>query len=405
MGRKKIQITRIGDERNRQVTFTKRKFGLMKKAYELSVLCDCEIALIIFNSANKLFQYASTDMDKVLLKYTEYNEPHESRTNKDIIDVLNKKENKGCDSPDSVDGSGGYSLNSRSDSDYTKINQEFQSMLERNRMQQQQPQQYQLPVHTQNQQHFSSPSPNLLHPTQSATLVPPTGMSSRPSSAGSACAITDLSMNGYQTSTSPHPGQPPSPHHLKKSPKQQPPNQPQQRAPSGNSLRVHIPQSSENRTSISAAQTLSTPIVSLATPSVPASNYPQSAISSAFPSDFSGDMQITGFQSPAVMNHWSQQSIHTSASLRSQDDGGQGQLTSMAPQRNGMLIKSEPDSPPGQADTGQCLRPPSTSGHVSPHLHTVTESSSPVPQQLNDYDSGPSLKRARIETTPWNTAT
>lgn len=59
----------------------------MKKAYELSVLCDCEIALIIFNSTNKLFQYASTDMDKVLLKYTEYNEPHESRTNSDIVEV------------------------------------------------------------------------------------------------------------------------------------------------------------------------------------------------------------------------------------------------------------------------------------------------------------------------------
>lgn len=72
------------------MTFTKRKFGLMKKAYELSVLCDCEIALIIFNSSNKLFQYASTDMDKVLLKYTEYNEPHESRTNSDIVEV------KGC---------------------------------------------------------------------------------------------------------------------------------------------------------------------------------------------------------------------------------------------------------------------------------------------------------------------
>jgi hypothetical protein len=53
-----------------KVTFTKRKFGLMKKAYELSVLCDCEISVIIFNSNNKLFQYASTDMDKVLLKYT-----------------------------------------------------------------------------------------------------------------------------------------------------------------------------------------------------------------------------------------------------------------------------------------------------------------------------------------------
>ena len=73
-----------------QVTFTKRKFGLMKKAYELSVLCDCEIALIIFNSTNRLFQYASTDMDKVLLKYTEYSEPHESRTNTDILEVLHR---------------------------------------------------------------------------------------------------------------------------------------------------------------------------------------------------------------------------------------------------------------------------------------------------------------------------
>ncbi|KAF8367433.1 mef-2 [Pristionchus pacificus] len=108
MGRKKIQITRIADERNRQVTFTKRKFGLMKKAYELSVLCDCEIALIVFNSTNKLFQYASTDMDKVLLKYTEYNEPHESRTNTDIMEVLHRKESKsgggGCDSDDDSPG-------------------------------------------------------------------------------------------------------------------------------------------------------------------------------------------------------------------------------------------------------------------------------------------------------------
>jgi len=91
MGRKKINITRIIDERTRQVTFTKRKFGLMKKAYELSVLCGCEIALMIFNSNDRLFQYASSDMDKVLLKYADYNEPHESCTNVDIIDVSLKK--------------------------------------------------------------------------------------------------------------------------------------------------------------------------------------------------------------------------------------------------------------------------------------------------------------------------
>ncbi|KAL0978000.1 hypothetical protein UPYG_G00164510 [Umbra pygmaea] len=135
MGRKKIQISRITDERNRQVTFMKRKFGLMKKAYELSVLCDCEIALIIFNSSNKLFQYASTDMDKVLLKYTEYNEPHESRTNSDIVEdshsaavqkVLHKKEQRGCESPD-ADVS--YVLTPHTEEKYKQINEEFDIMM------------------------------------------------------------------------------------------------------------------------------------------------------------------------------------------------------------------------------------------------------------------------------------
>jgi hypothetical protein len=84
MGRNKIVIQRISNERNRQATFTKRKNGLIKKAMELSILCDCEIALIIFNSNNKLYQYSSTDMDKILLKYTDYNEPHSPLSNNDV---------------------------------------------------------------------------------------------------------------------------------------------------------------------------------------------------------------------------------------------------------------------------------------------------------------------------------
>ncbi|KAM8828728.1 myocyte-specific enhancer factor 2C-like isoform 2-T2 [Spinachia spinachia] len=133
MGRKKIQIARIMDERNRHVTFTKRKFGLMKKAYELSVLCDCEIALIIFNSTNKLFQYASTDMDKVLLKYTEYNEPHESRTNTDIVDTLRKKGLGGADSPDlEADDSPGRSP--EDDDKYQKISEDIDLMIDRQRL-------------------------------------------------------------------------------------------------------------------------------------------------------------------------------------------------------------------------------------------------------------------------------
>lgn len=59
----------------------------MKKAYELSVLCDCEIGLIIFSSTGKLFQYASSDMDSVLLKYTDHVDPHESKTNVDMAKV------------------------------------------------------------------------------------------------------------------------------------------------------------------------------------------------------------------------------------------------------------------------------------------------------------------------------
>ncbi|CAO3643938.1 unnamed protein product [Cunninghamella blakesleeana] len=62
----------------------------MKKAYELSVLCDCEIALIIFNNNGKLVQYASTEIDKILMKYTEYNEPHESKSNHDFINASDK---------------------------------------------------------------------------------------------------------------------------------------------------------------------------------------------------------------------------------------------------------------------------------------------------------------------------
>eukprot|EP00128_Syssomonas_multiformis_P011452 Colp12_sorted_trinity150504_noHs@173 len=133
MGRKKIQIKRIDDERNRQVTFTKRKLGLMKKAYELSILCDCEIALIIFNSNNKLFQYASTDMDKILLKYTEYSEPHESRNNADVAAFIQKKENKDSNDEDSLNGHPDqFVLTPRTEEKYNKINKDFEDMIKQN---------------------------------------------------------------------------------------------------------------------------------------------------------------------------------------------------------------------------------------------------------------------------------
>ncbi|KAI8067150.1 hypothetical protein BC940DRAFT_239261, partial [Gongronella butleri] len=51
------------------VTFLKRKHGLMKKAYELSVLCDCQVALLISEPNNKLSQYASHDMAELMQRF------------------------------------------------------------------------------------------------------------------------------------------------------------------------------------------------------------------------------------------------------------------------------------------------------------------------------------------------
>ena len=61
MGRGRVVLERIENKINRQVTFSKRRNGLLKKAYELSVLCDAEVALIIFSSHGKLFEFGSTE--------------------------------------------------------------------------------------------------------------------------------------------------------------------------------------------------------------------------------------------------------------------------------------------------------------------------------------------------------
>ncbi|KAI7897653.1 uncharacterized protein BX663DRAFT_527479 [Cokeromyces recurvatus] len=87
MGRRKIQIQPIKDDRNRQVTFLKRKHGLMKKAYELSVLCNCEVALVIIpQNNNKMIQYSSSDMNTILKRFKQNDKPKEVKTNKDFVE-------------------------------------------------------------------------------------------------------------------------------------------------------------------------------------------------------------------------------------------------------------------------------------------------------------------------------
>uniref|UniRef100_A0AAU7LJJ4 MADS91 n=1 Tax=Hippophae rhamnoides TaxID=193516 RepID=A0AAU7LJJ4_9ROSA len=71
MGRGKLTIRRIENQTTRQVTFSKRRAGLLKKTHELSVLCDAQIGLIIFSSTGKLCQYCThpLSMEQIIERY------------------------------------------------------------------------------------------------------------------------------------------------------------------------------------------------------------------------------------------------------------------------------------------------------------------------------------------------
>ncbi|XP_054373960.1 myocyte-specific enhancer factor 2C isoform X3 [Molothrus aeneus] len=395
MGRKKIQITRIMDERNRQVTFTKRKFGLMKKAYELSVLCDCEIALIIFNSTNKLFQYASTDMDKVLLKYTEYNEPHESRTNSDIVETLRKKGLNGCDSPDpDADDSVGHSP--ESEDKYRKLNEDIDLMISRQRLCAVPPPNFEMPVSIPVSSHnslvYSNPvsslgNPNLLplaHPSLQRNSMSP-GVTHRPPSAGNTGGLMggDLATgagtsagNGYGNPRN-SPGLLVSPGNLNKNMQAKSP--PPMNLGMNNrkpDLRVLIPPGSKsNMPSVNqrinnsqSAQSLATPVVSVATPTLPGQGmggYP-SAISTTYGTEYSlssADISsLSGFNTASALHlgsvtGWQQQHLHNMppsalSQLGACTSTHLSQSTNLSlPSTQSLNIKSEPVSPPRDRTT------------------------------------------------------
>ncbi|KAA8539856.1 hypothetical protein F0562_026548 [Nyssa sinensis] len=72
MGRGKVVLKRIENKITRQVTFSKRRNGLLKKAFELSMLCDVEVALIIFSGSGKLYEFGSAGVSLTLDRYRQY---------------------------------------------------------------------------------------------------------------------------------------------------------------------------------------------------------------------------------------------------------------------------------------------------------------------------------------------
>ncbi|CAN1313585.1 Agamous-like MADS-box protein MADS4 [Linum perenne] len=95
MGRGRVELKRIENKINRQVTFAKRRNGLLKKAYELSVLCDAEVALIIFSNRGKLYEFcSSSSMLKTLERYQKcnYGAPEATVSAREALEISSQQE-------------------------------------------------------------------------------------------------------------------------------------------------------------------------------------------------------------------------------------------------------------------------------------------------------------------------
>ncbi|KAF3796909.1 Agamous-like MADS-box protein [Nymphaea thermarum] len=92
MGRVKLQIKKIENSTNRQVTFSKRRNGLIKKAYELSILCDIDIALIMFSPSGRLSHFSGKKrIEDVLARYLSLPEQERGGScNKKLLDINTK---------------------------------------------------------------------------------------------------------------------------------------------------------------------------------------------------------------------------------------------------------------------------------------------------------------------------
>ncbi|KAJ9558231.1 hypothetical protein OSB04_012845 [Centaurea solstitialis] len=79
MGRGKIEIKKIENVSTRQVTFSKRRAGLLKKAHELAVLCDAEVGIIVFSNTGRLYDFSSSSMRGIIDRYNRATEPSTSQ--------------------------------------------------------------------------------------------------------------------------------------------------------------------------------------------------------------------------------------------------------------------------------------------------------------------------------------
>ncbi|KAG0743250.1 hypothetical protein G6F57_000331 [Rhizopus arrhizus] len=68
VGRKKIKIEYIQDKSRRHITFSKRKAGIMKKAYELSTLTGTQVLLLVVSETGLVYTFTTPKLQPVVTK-------------------------------------------------------------------------------------------------------------------------------------------------------------------------------------------------------------------------------------------------------------------------------------------------------------------------------------------------
>lgn len=79
-GRQKVEMVKMPNESNLQVTFSKRRAGLFKKASELCTLCGADIAIIVFSPGKKVFSFGHPCVETIVDRYLTRNPPQISGT-------------------------------------------------------------------------------------------------------------------------------------------------------------------------------------------------------------------------------------------------------------------------------------------------------------------------------------
>ncbi|XP_059311348.1 agamous-like MADS-box protein AGL62 [Lycium ferocissimum] len=96
-GRKRVEMAKMQKKSNLEVTFSKRRVGLFKKATELAILCEAKVATVIFSPSNKIYTFGHPSVNSIVDKFLGLNldEPtyHNDRVG-EVINQLNQMEDR-----------------------------------------------------------------------------------------------------------------------------------------------------------------------------------------------------------------------------------------------------------------------------------------------------------------------